>query len=219
MSDGLSDATAAILVAVEAVEGPLAPKKRAVIVAALGAFAELGYAATSTRVIAQRAGVAEATIFRHFASKSDLLMRLVRPMARHLMVPAVVEAKAGYDVAAGNVEAMIGHMMRARLAFADRYAPLVRILLQELPVNPEVQGLLTEGVVVGLQVFADRMIANEVAAGRMFPIPAPRFLRIVASCLIGYWITRSMVAPGVWDDAAEIDAMAALLAHGLVPRE
>ena len=215
--EGLPEAVAAVLAAVEAEEGKLAPKKRAVVEAALLCFAELGYAATSTRAIAQRAGVAEATIFRHFESKADLLIRLVRPMALSLIIPALAEAQTIADSAAGDPEAMVRRMMMARLAFADRYAPLVRILLQELPVNPELQGLLQDGVIARLTGFAEAMIAREAAAGRIRPIQAGRFLRILASCLIGYWITRSMIAPGHWDDAEEVAVMAGIFARGLAP--
>lgn len=214
MSGGLDQATAAVLAAVEAVEGPLAPKKHAVIEAALICFSQAGYDGTTTRAIAERAGVAEATIFRHFASKADLLVRLARPMAQRLVMPAVAEAEAAW-AATGELEAMVRRMMRLRLEFADRYAPLLRILLQELPVNPALRALLAESVAQGLAGFAERMIAAEVASGRMRPIRAGQFLRLLASLLTGYWVTRSLIAPGDWDDEAEIDLMAGVIARGL----
>jgi len=42
--------------------------------AALELFAELGYDSTSTARIAERAGVSEMTLFRHFSSKEALLL-------------------------------------------------------------------------------------------------------------------------------------------------
>jgi Transcriptional regulator len=213
----VTQAVAEVLAAVEAEEGTLAPKKRAVVEAALLCFSEHGYAATATRTIAQRAGVAEATIFRHFDSKADLLIRMVRPVARHLMLPALAEAQAIFADPRAGTEEKIRSMMLARLAFGDRFAPMIRILLQELPVNPELQGLLHEGVVAALTRFVEGMVALEVAAGRMRPIAPGRFLRIIASQLIGYWIARTMVAPGDWDDAEEVAVMAGILARGLAP--
>lgn len=216
-SVAVTEAVAAVIAAVEAEEGKLAPKKRAVLEAALCCFAEQGFAATSTRSIAERAGVAEATIFRHFASKEDLLLRIVRPLGMRLMAPAVAEAEAVFAQADGDPEEMIRGIFRARLAFADRYAPLVRILLQELPVNPALQGLLQEGVIARLARFAEDRLTREAEQGHIRPIAAGRFLRIVASVLIGYWVSRSMVAPGDWDDEAEIAVMASVLARGLQP--
>jgi len=42
------------------------------IEATLAVVAEVGYARASTRAIAERAGVAEGTIYRHFADKPAL---------------------------------------------------------------------------------------------------------------------------------------------------
>lgn len=47
-------------------------RKRAILDAALPLFARKGFAATTTREIAQAAGVSEALIFKHFPSKASL---------------------------------------------------------------------------------------------------------------------------------------------------
>ncbi|KAA0596439.1 AcrR family transcriptional regulator [Azospirillum lipoferum] len=47
-------------------------RKRAILDAALPIFARKGFAATTTREIAQAAGVSEALIFKHFPSKASL---------------------------------------------------------------------------------------------------------------------------------------------------
>src|SRR5690554_2141452 len=49
-------------------------KQSRIIQAAVEIFSEKGYAASSTSEIAQKAGVAEGTIFRHYKTKKDLLM-------------------------------------------------------------------------------------------------------------------------------------------------
>jgi len=50
-------------------------KKQALLEAATAAFAQSGIAA-STALIARKAGVAEGTLFRYFATKDDLLNAL-----------------------------------------------------------------------------------------------------------------------------------------------
>ena len=74
-------AVAEVVAAIEAEEGAMTEKKRRVVAAAIEALAELGYAAATTSEIARRAGVAEATIFRHFESKKDMLLRIVRAVS------------------------------------------------------------------------------------------------------------------------------------------
>lgn len=51
-------------------------KRDAVCEAALELFAEKGIQATTTREIAERAGAAEGTLYRHFDGKADLASRL-----------------------------------------------------------------------------------------------------------------------------------------------
>src|SRR5438034_11628240 len=50
--------------------------------AALELFTAQGYHVTTTPLIAKKAGVAEGTIYRHFASKQHLLNELYRAAAR-----------------------------------------------------------------------------------------------------------------------------------------
>ena len=52
-----------------------------IFAAALALFAEHGYKATTTKAIAEKAGVNEVTIFRKFGSKENLFMELVRAEA------------------------------------------------------------------------------------------------------------------------------------------
>lgn len=48
-------------------------------------FAELGWRGTTTRRIAERAGVNEVTLFRNFGSKGSLLLEAVKCQAEHTM--------------------------------------------------------------------------------------------------------------------------------------
>lgn len=49
-----------------------------ILEAARDLFYEHGYFATSTRVIAQKAGVNEVTLFRHFGTKEELLKAIIK---------------------------------------------------------------------------------------------------------------------------------------------
>lgn len=50
-------------------KGDLTERQKKIVAAAIESFAEKGYSATSTKEIAQKAGVAEGTIFRHYKTK------------------------------------------------------------------------------------------------------------------------------------------------------
>lgn len=52
-------------------------KKERILTTAARLFAERGFARTSTSLLAEEAGVAEGTIFRHFKSKDDIFLELI----------------------------------------------------------------------------------------------------------------------------------------------
>jgi AcrR family transcriptional regulator len=212
----IAETTAAILEALEIQEGPLPPKKRALVEAAIHCFAEQGYDATSTREIAQRAGVAEATIFRHFPTKKDLLLRLVQPALDNIVVPAAQEQfeKAVAD-ADGRIDEIIVPVLIGRVQFARRFFPLVRILLQELPLQEELRALLFAQLP---KVFGEvgGLMQREIRAGRWTKRDPEQVMRQIGSMVIGYIVISSIFMPDrKWDDEAEIRAIVDTVLNGV----
>lgn len=62
----------------------MAKGKRQVLLAALQLFAENGINSTSTAQIAQKANVSQATIFKYFHTKDELLMTILEPLFNQL---------------------------------------------------------------------------------------------------------------------------------------
>ena len=215
----LAEAIKAIADAVEAEEGPMTAKKRRIVEAALECFAERGYEAASTSEIARKAGVAEGTIFRHFSTKKDLLIRLVRPVAGRLIVPAALHELEEINAEArGNFEVVAKRVMRSRLAFADRYAPLLRILLQELPLQPELRAVLfSDAFVRGLSEMTAAMKAFQ-DSGELRQLPPMRIIRWFGAVMAVYYLVRTFW-PAEWDDEEEIDATIDFLLHGVSGRK
>ncbi|WP_262248769.1 TetR/AcrR family transcriptional regulator [Parapedobacter soli] len=60
-------------------------RKERIMREALLLFAENGYIDTSTKIIAQRAGVSEALIFKHFGNKDNLLSHLIKSGYRRVL--------------------------------------------------------------------------------------------------------------------------------------
>ena len=63
-------------------------KEVRIINAAINIFSEKGFESTRTKEIAERAGVAEGTIFRYFPSKDAILERMV-PLLIRVMMPRI----------------------------------------------------------------------------------------------------------------------------------
>ncbi|MFD0528166.1 TetR/AcrR family transcriptional regulator [Kitasatospora arboriphila] len=61
-----------------AVQARLDAQRAAVLQAAVALLAERGYAGCSVAAVAERAGIATGSMYRHFAGKSDLAVELFR---------------------------------------------------------------------------------------------------------------------------------------------
>jgi len=59
-------------------------KEQDILKSASELFAEFGFNATSTKRIANKAGVSEGTVFNYFASKNDILIGVISEMYREL---------------------------------------------------------------------------------------------------------------------------------------
>jgi AcrR family transcriptional regulator len=62
-------------------DGDLEPREQ-ILDAAAALFAEHGYAGTSTRAIAERVGVRQASLYYHFAGKDEILLELLETSVR-----------------------------------------------------------------------------------------------------------------------------------------
>lgn len=87
-----------------------------------------GYASASVAAIAERAGVATGTLYRHFPSKADLFVELFRTIG-DAELAAMQQAAAATRTAGEELEAVIATfagraMSRPRLAWALVYEPL-----------------------------------------------------------------------------------------------
>lgn len=60
-------------------------KRKIILNAAARLFAERGFAGTPTILLAQEAGVAEGTIFRHFKTKDDIFCELISNICEHFI--------------------------------------------------------------------------------------------------------------------------------------
>src|SRR5690242_20839647 len=118
----------------ERTEARKAAARERILVAALDQVAWGGYASAGMNAVAQRAGVATGTVYRHFPSKADLFAEVFRRASqREVDALARAAAEAEGDAAAridAAVETFARRALRARrLAWA---------LIAE-PVDPAVE--------------------------------------------------------------------------------
>lgn len=115
-------------------------RRRQIVQVAMRLFSERGFRGTTTKEIAQAAGVSEAIIFRHFATKEDLYTAIIdfkgcagtSPLAPGAAEPPVVEkicGRAGEAMEAGDDRAVFEHVAVSMLEHHQGDPEFLRLLM------------------------------------------------------------------------------------------
>lgn len=119
-------------------------------------FAERGYAATTTRAIADRAGVNEVTLFRRFGSKAALLHALVDDISA-TVAGLTRETPAPASWTAGAVRTWLRTLVELEIASAERTGTLALRLAIEAAWDPEVAEAVGHGTSTNLRGLTERL--------------------------------------------------------------
>ncbi|MED1115491.1 TetR/AcrR family transcriptional regulator [Bacillus paramycoides] len=192
-----------------------------ILEAAVDMFGEKGYAATSTNEIAKRAGVAEGTIFRYYKTKKDLLLAVVMPTLTKFAAPFFVQAfakeifKTNYE----SYEGLLRVVINNRFEFAKKHFPMIKILIQEVPFQPELKSEIQQLVETELLSHFKKLIVKFQEDGEIIEIPPSSVLRLTLSAVLGLLLTRFLLLPEEkWDDEVEIENTIQFILYGLIPR-
>lgn len=202
-------------------EESLTDTQRRILTAALEVFSERGYAGASTAAIAERAGVAEKTLFAQFKSKSELLSRTLRPSVLVLIEPrAIARVQELMSAARGSLTELLGALMRDRIELASRHRKKLKLAAHETLLHPELMVGFRDSFLERVAPLAAIALADLRARGELRDDVAPRTLvRIVVSTILGYALSRFVL--GIEEDAndeEEIARVVDVLVNGLAPR-
>lgn len=202
-------------------DSELTEKQKKIIVAAIEAFAEKGFASTSTSEIAKSAGVAEGTIFRHYKTKKDLLMSIVAPMVKKSIAPFVIkDMEKVLNHEYEKFEDFLRAMIENRIAFIGKNTLLFKILIQEIPFQPELKDLFKEHIGARVIERFTTIIEHYQEKGELVDLPPSTIIRMTVSSIFGYLVTRNLLLPELkWDDKTEIERTIQFIMHGISARD
>jgi AcrR family transcriptional regulator len=165
-------------------EARKAATREGIVSAALDQVAAGGYASASVQAVAERAGVAVGTVYRHFPSKADLFAEVFRRASqRELDVVTEVSAPDGRP-ASERVAAAVEAFCRRALA-----GPVLAYALIAEPVDPSVESerlRLRRGYRDGFAA----VLADGVRSGEL----SPHSTDTVAAALVGA-LGEALVGP------------------------
>lgn len=202
-------------------EEKLTEKQKKIIVAAIESFSEKGYSATSTSEIAKKAGVAEGTIFRHYKTKKDLLMSIVVPLMTKLIGPFVInDFNKVLDRKYDRVEDFLKATIENRREVFIKLLPVIKILLQEIPFQPELRELFFEQIAKKIFDRISNIIKGYQEKGEIIEMPPESVARLAITSILGYLFSRYVLFPHLeWDDELETERTIQFIMHGLGKKE
>ncbi|WP_445506306.1 TetR/AcrR family transcriptional regulator [Niallia sp. 03190] len=201
-------------------EANITEKQKKIITAAIEAFSEKGFAATSTSEIAKKAGVAEGTIFRHYKTKKDLLLALLAPMVSTFIAPLVIkDFDKVLNVSHNSFEDLLRAIVKNRLEFLQKNYTLLKILIQEIPFHDDLRETFKEQI--ALKVFSrlQEFVEMYKNKGEIIDIPTFSAVRLAITSIFGYFIARYIMLPEAkWNEEEEIERTIQFILYGLTPR-
>jgi AcrR family transcriptional regulator len=157
-----------------AIQARTAAQREAVLAAAIAVLTERGYGGCSVAAVAERAGIATGTVYKHFTSKAELVGEVFE-----LVVSGEVAAVA----AAAEVSADLPDRVVAVLETFARRALKVPRLAYALLAEP-VDARVDAQRLVFRRAFQD-IIAGTIAEGVRSGVLPPQNPRLTAAALVG----------------------------------
>ncbi|MGB0562963.1 MAG: TetR/AcrR family transcriptional regulator, partial [Spirulinaceae cyanobacterium] len=173
------------------------------IQAALNLFVEQGFTATTTRQIADQAQVNEATLFRNFGSKHDLLLAVMAGSGMVQGIAALHQATPSPDT---PLPEAVRQYVSAGLADLEPHAALLRALLGEVSqYSPEQR-----------QTLGDRLRELSQGAARYFAawvtpesssvlLSSDQLASLIHSLVLSHVLTAEFT-PSLWASSDELVA-------------
>lgn len=165
---------------------------QAVFEAAIEAIVKNGYAGATTRMIAELAEVNEATLFRKYSSKEQLVVKAIN----HLHKQADIESLIYYS---GDVRADLKRILSRFFEGAQANEHMFMALISELPRHPELVAAIQGPNIAMMQL--GRLLARYQAEGVLKPEhPLQAVLSLVGPIVMGRLIGRanpSIPLPGM----------------------
>lgn len=192
-------------------------KQVKILEAAVDIFSEKGFAATSTSEIAQKAGVAEGTIFKHYKTKKDLLLSIAGPIVAKVFAPFLMRDFAKIlDLPYPRVEDFFRAVVRDRLAFARKNRKLIKILIHEVPFQPELLEQIKEMLTNIVAKRVQRVVEHFQQQGQIIQAPPWRIIRSFVSLFVGMIAFHVFLAPEFpFDEEEELERTMDILLHGI----
>lgn len=156
--------------------------KKKIMQAAVDLISTKSYNGTSTLQIAKHAGLSQATLFKYFKTKEDLLTAILHPV-----VPGLFGRFFEELLALETTEEKVHYLVQNRMAYLKTNRALMKIILQEIFSNKKLRKeqlyiwntLQDKLLVLHKELIADSRVNPEITV--------PQMVRICVGPLLAYF--------------------------------
>ncbi|OPZ85081.1 MAG: HTH-type transcriptional regulator TtgR [bacterium ADurb.Bin429] len=162
-------------------------RREEILAAAMRLFARQGYARTTTKEIAQEAGISEGTIYRYFSSKQEILFAF--------SVPAIITPLHELldQMADADDLTVLRALILNRFKLWDEWRDVLRAVMSEAFFNAELVEAFYQHIArAGLNLL-EAFITRGIAEGRFRPVR----VAVVSRSLLGMMIAHFHLWNGV----------------------
>ena len=165
-------------------------KEIRIINAAINIFSEKGFEATRTKEIAERAGIAEGTIFRYFPTKNAILERLV-PLLIRVMLPKISKPidQILKDYGDAPVNRIIEEIVLDRIQMIRDNGRFIRSVLPELIHRVPLLNQMRESILPMIGQYVEKIAAYGKSRGELCESVEPNLMMLQ---LMGFILTYTM---------------------------
>jgi AcrR family transcriptional regulator len=130
-----------------------------ILKAALRLFARKGYDGTTTRDLAEEAGVAEGTLFRHFTNKKAILVEVATQGWIEILTDLLTELSE-----MGSYKA-VAQVMRRRMLHLHANADMLRVCFMEAQFHPDLRDHIQSEVIAKMTDVAEAFFQTAMDQG------------------------------------------------------
>ncbi len=187
-----------------------------ILKAALVLFAHKGYEGTTTKDLAQRAGVAEGTLFRHFPNKKAILIEVATSGWVEILTDLLTELSE-----MGSYKA-ISQVMRRRMFNMRKNSNLLRVCFIEAQYHPDLRERIQTETIAKMTDVAEAFFETAMNKGiyrQMNPkVVAQVFLGIFA---IAGFSNQTIIEPDASPQALQemAEGISDIFLNGVLARE
>ncbi|MBA2677387.1 MAG: TetR/AcrR family transcriptional regulator [Ktedonobacteraceae bacterium] len=190
----------------------ISARRKQILDAATRVFAEKGFHRATIKEIARVAGIADGTIYTYFASKTDVLLEILKRLNESTEREQQLMPESEQDI-----RAFFTSYLRQRMALLWPNIEVFQAVLPEMLVNEELRELYSQQVLAPTFTVAEHYFQAQSGAGQLRSIDAALTARAIAGMLFGL-LTLQLLGDQViaerWKELPEI--LTSLLFDGLL---